>query len=177
MGTNGSKVRPGFTAVPNDILEALIAANLPSSELRLALLIARLTYGWHNRTVKMPLAKISDRLGVKHESHCSRILNSLSKKKIIIKNYSYVCINHAVTDWKVAFSGHLTLKKRDTASLTEGLNNFGNDDCQGCEESLTSIGNPIKKVKNNIYPKKYIEVKSVKSRSLQEELTDRSWAE
>lgn len=94
------------TQFPNDILDALIRAPLPSRELRITLAVARKTYGWQKVDDAISLTILAKMTGIS-KPHCSEIMASLIKKRVIrvtgrgnrgCKKYS---INKTIREWLI----------------------------------------------------------------------------
>ena len=72
----------GYTAVANEIMEALIAADLSGQEFRIALLIIRKTYGFKKKEDSVSLSQMKEATGM-HHVRCSQVVNRLQLMKIL----------------------------------------------------------------------------------------------
>lgn len=78
------KTDKGFTPIPHDLLNALLVSNLTKRELKVVLLIIRLTYGCHK---KWAYLKQNDLRTVRiSETHAKGVFESLSAASTIVKN-------------------------------------------------------------------------------------------
>lgn len=152
----------GFTKIGHDLLEALIGCDMPASEVRLVLLIIRLTNGWHRDSAPIPLAKISDNLGIAHESHCSRLLASLKKKGVVMKVRRNIQLTSVECWHGVKFKGELVpVTGKRGGEMGAKLTNLGKSDnvselpkvgketYQKPQVLLTKGGNPLNINKEN----------------------------
>lgn len=72
----------GFTAIPNEVMEALCKTELSGQEFRIALLIIRKTFGFRKDDDKISLSQMSKATGIDH-IRCSKITASLQTMKIL----------------------------------------------------------------------------------------------
>lgn len=72
----------GYTAIANEIMDALISANLSGHELRLSLLIMRKTYGYNKCEDSIALSQMERATGL-GKIRCSQVINRLQLMKIV----------------------------------------------------------------------------------------------
>jgi len=72
----------GYTAIANEIMEALIAADLSGQEFRIALLVIRKTYGFKKKEDSISLSQMKQATGI-HHIRCSQVVNRLQLMKIL----------------------------------------------------------------------------------------------
>lgn len=72
----------GYTAIANEIMEALIAADLSGQEFRIALLVIRKTYGFKKKEDAISLSQMKQATGM-HHIRCSQVVNRLQLMKIL----------------------------------------------------------------------------------------------
>jgi len=72
----------GHTRIANEILDALIAANLSGHEFRIALLIIRKTYGFQKCEDTVSLSQMMKATGFK-KIRCSQVINKLQLQNIV----------------------------------------------------------------------------------------------
>jgi phage replication O-like protein O len=72
--------QPGYTRIPNDLLDAM--DRLGNAELRVALAIARKTYGWQKECDRISVSQIVDMTGLTSRN-TQKAITSLLKKDLI----------------------------------------------------------------------------------------------
>ena len=84
----------GYTAIANEIMDALVAYRLPGEQMQCLLFILRKTYGYNKKADQISISQFQVATGLKKPS-VSRALNGLLKKRIIKKKAS----KRAATYW------------------------------------------------------------------------------
>ena len=74
----------GYTAISNEIMEALAKYRIPGQEIQLIWVLLRKTWGWNKKSDYISLSQWAKLTGIKR-TKCSALLNSLISKNIIIK--------------------------------------------------------------------------------------------
>lgn len=72
----------GYTAIANEIIDALIASNLSGQEFKISLLIIRKTYGFHKTEDAVSLTQMMAATGIS-KIRCSQVVNRLQLMKIL----------------------------------------------------------------------------------------------
>jgi phage replication O-like protein O len=72
----------GFTTIANQLIEALIAADLSGQEFRIALLIIRKTYGFKKKEDAVSLSQMITATKLS-KTRCSQVINRLQLQKIV----------------------------------------------------------------------------------------------
>ena len=72
----------GFTAIANEIMEALYKANLPGQAFRLVLLVLRKTYGYQKKEDAISLSQMERETGI-HHVRCSQLIKDLVLAQIL----------------------------------------------------------------------------------------------
>ncbi|MFA5323413.1 MAG: replication protein [Smithella sp.] len=72
----------GYTAIANEIMDALIASNLSGQDFKIALLILRKTYGFNKNEDVVPLSQMSKATNM-HHIRCSQVVGRLQLMKIL----------------------------------------------------------------------------------------------
>ena len=72
----------GYTAIANEIMEALIRMDLSGQELRLILFVVRKTYGFHKKDDYISLSQMAKILGTSIV-RCSQLVGRLQIRKIL----------------------------------------------------------------------------------------------
>lgn len=94
------EVRPGFTQIPNDLLEKTILFGLTKRECQVFFVIVRKTYGWQKDSDLIALSQFVELTGLK-KNHVSTTLASLVLKKVITKENKKYSINEDIESWSV----------------------------------------------------------------------------
>ena len=71
-----------FTAIPNDLLEALINSKMNGTQLRVMLHLARNTYGWRRETAEVSLSGFAEACGSIRQWMSKQLQEMLDQKKI-----------------------------------------------------------------------------------------------
>lgn len=72
-----------YTAIPNEVVEALMTTNLTAYESRVLNYIFRKTFGWHKSTDQISQRKIERNTGIDRRT-VRKILQRLKKRKILL---------------------------------------------------------------------------------------------
>jgi len=75
----------GYTKIANEILEALIRADLSGQELRITLLVLRKTYGFNKKYDFISLSQMAKALGCL-KVRCAQVVKNLESMKILTVN-------------------------------------------------------------------------------------------
>lgn len=107
----------GHTRIANEILEALIAANLSGQEMSAALFVIRKTYGFGKKEDYISLSQFQTALNIS-KTRASQIVNSLQLKKILTvkeningltKKYIF---NKYLKEWDIPLRKTVTVKEK-----------------------------------------------------------------
>lgn len=82
--TVNNQDKPGFTAIPQDLLNALLVYALNQREIKVILLLIRLSIGCHSKWVQLRQCDLQV-IGIR-ENHAKNVIKQILAKKIIIKN-------------------------------------------------------------------------------------------
>jgi phage replication O-like protein O len=74
-----------YTALSNELLEALIKQKLSGREFRVFMAIVRLTYGWKRKTHPIALSELSEITGIER-SHAAHVIKVLIDRNMILRN-------------------------------------------------------------------------------------------
>jgi phage replication O-like protein O len=117
--------KENFTAIPNNILDALIAYRLPGEQRQVLDKVFRETFGWHKDKARISLSDISKATGIKR-SNVSRAIKALVEKKLITvikSDNGYVLtfrFNKNYKQWKL-LSKKITVIKNDNKPLSKKI--------------------------------------------------------
>jgi len=75
----------GYTAISNEIMEALAKYRIPGQEMQLLWVLLRKTWGWNRKSDYISLSQWARSTGIKR-TKCAALLNSLIAKKVVIKD-------------------------------------------------------------------------------------------
>jgi len=90
----------GYTVISNELLEAFYQCKLKEYERILILLIWRKTYGWNKKRDWIAYVQIEKETGIVRRN-VSKIINTLKKKNIVIKENNLLEVNKDWESWKV----------------------------------------------------------------------------
>ena len=95
----------GFTAIPDEIFEAIYTAKFTATELKTVLVVARFTYGFRRKFTPLSMSFLSAATGVTQRS-IERAIASLTEKGVILsvpggsrKDSKMLGINKNYTEW------------------------------------------------------------------------------
>lgn len=112
----------GYTRIANELLEAILRANLTARQLKIAFAIIRKTYGFGKKTDRITNTQISSMTGI-HHTHVCTAKNEMIMMSIIVTSGTQIGINKVVSDWNCDISqGSETLAKSANKSLATSAN-------------------------------------------------------
>ncbi|EPN8209782.1 TPA: replication protein [Yersinia enterocolitica] len=93
----------GYTRIANELLEAVMCADLTARQLKVALAVIRKTYGFGKKTDRITNTQIAGMTGI-HHTHVCTAKNEMIAMKIIITSGNHIGINKVVSDWNFNIS-------------------------------------------------------------------------
>jgi phage replication O-like protein O len=138
--------KPKFTAVPHEVIDTHLA-DLSGPELKVLLVILRLTYGWNRDTRQVSLSQMVSLSGLSRSACCDSI-RSLEAKKLIraTRNSSESGAHSPSTyeplfeeDTLVAVADH-PLSAETTTPLSAGTTSIRNIEKEQIEKEFPSVG-------------------------------------
>ncbi|CNJ37361.1 phage replication protein O%2C N-terminal domain [Yersinia rohdei] len=112
----------GYTRIANELLEAVMCADLTARQLKVALAVIRKTYGFGKKTDRITNTQIAGMTGI-HHTHVCTAKNEMIAMKIIITSGNHIGINKVVSDWNFNISQvSETLAKSANNSLAKVAN-------------------------------------------------------
>lgn len=93
----------GYTRIANELLEAVMCADLTARQLKVALAVIRKTYGFGKKTDRITNTQIAGMTGI-HHTHVCTAKNEMIAMKIIITSGNHIGINKVVSDWSFNIS-------------------------------------------------------------------------
>lgn len=112
----------GYTRIANELLEAVMSADLTARQLKVALAVMRKTYGFGKKTDRITNTQIAGMTGI-HHTHVCTAKNEMITMNVIITSGSQIGINKVVSDWNFNISQvSETLAKSANKTLAEVAN-------------------------------------------------------
>lgn len=112
----------GYTRIANELLEAVMSADLTARQLKVALAVMRKTYGFGKKTDRITNTQIAGMTGI-HHTHVCTAKNEMIAMNVIITSGSQIGINKVVSDWNFNISQvSETLAKSANKTLAEVAN-------------------------------------------------------
>lgn len=112
----------GYTRIANELLEAVMSADLTARQLKVALAVMRKTYGFGKKTDRITNTQIAGMTGI-HHTHVCTAKNEMIAMNVIITSGSQIGINKVVSDWNFNISQvRETLAKSANKTLAEVAN-------------------------------------------------------
>ena len=120
----------GYTRIANELLEAVLSAELTARQLKIVMAVIRKTYGFNKKSDRITNTQIADITGI-HHTHVCKAKNELLERKILITNGREIGVNKVVSEWKneisqnsktLAKSANKTLAKSAKQSVPSQLN-------------------------------------------------------
>jgi phage replication O-like protein O len=95
----------GYTRIANDLLDAILSADLTQVQFKVVMAIIRKTYGFNKKVDRISDSQISDATGI-HRTHICNARNDLLERKVLIREQMKIGLNKVVSDWKSAVCGN-----------------------------------------------------------------------
>lgn len=113
----------GYTRIANELLEAVMAADLTARQLKVVLAVIRKTYGFGKKFDRITNTQIAMMTGI-HHTHVCKAKNEMIAMNIIISNGQTIGVNKVISEWNFDIS-QLSESLAKTANKT--LANLAND--------------------------------------------------
>ena len=129
-GARVADCEDGYTRIANELLEAVLSAELTARQLKIVMAVIRKTYGFNKKSDRITNTQIADITGI-HHTHVCKAKNELLERKILITNGREIGVNKVVSEWKneisqnsktLAKSANKTLAKSAKQSVPSQLN-------------------------------------------------------
>lgn len=112
----------GYTRIANELLEAVMSADLTARQLKIVLAVIRKTYGFGKKLDRITNTQIAAITGI-HHTHVCTAKNEMIGMNILISNGNQIGVNKVVSDWNTDISQvSKTLAKSANKSLAEVAN-------------------------------------------------------
>ncbi|EMN1549382.1 replication protein [Enterobacter kobei] len=106
----------GYTRIANELLEAVMAADLTARQLKVVLAVIRKTYGFGKKLDRITNTQIAMMTGI-HHTHVCKAKNEMIAMNIIISNGHSIGVNKVISDWNFDIS-HVGKSLAETANQT-----------------------------------------------------------
>lgn len=104
----------GYTRIANELLEAVMAADLTARQLKVALAVIRKTYGFGKKFDRITNTQIAAMTGI-HHTHVCKAKNEMIAMNIIVSNGHAIGINKVISEWDFSIS-HVSKPLAETAN-------------------------------------------------------------
>ncbi|MCR1576447.1 MAG: replication protein [Klebsiella aerogenes] len=104
----------GYTRIANELLEAVMAADLTARQLKVALAVIRKTYGFGKKLDRITNTQIAAMTGI-HHTHVCKAKNEMIAMNIIVSNGHAIGINKVISEWDFSIS-HVSKPLAETAN-------------------------------------------------------------
>ena len=95
----------GYTRIANELLEAVMAADLTARQLKVVLAVIRKTYGFGKKFDRITNTQIAAMTGI-HHTHVCKAKNEMIAMNIIVTNGMAIGVNKVISDWNFTISQH-----------------------------------------------------------------------
>ncbi|KGB01207.1 hypothetical protein DR73_2254 [Enterobacteriaceae bacterium ATCC 29904] len=93
----------GYTRIANELLEAVMAADLTARQLKVVLAVIRKTYGFGKKFDRITNTQIAMMTGI-HHTHVCKAKNEMIAMNIIVTNGHAVGVNKVISEWNFEVS-------------------------------------------------------------------------
>lgn len=93
----------GFTRIANELLEAVMSADLTARQLKVVLAVIRKTYGFGKKLDRITNTQIAAITGI-HHTHVCTAKNEMIAMGIVISSGNQIGINKVISEWKTGIS-------------------------------------------------------------------------
>ncbi|MEB0790988.1 replication protein [Citrobacter portucalensis] len=93
----------GYTRIANELLEAVMAADLTARQLKVALAVIRKTYGFGKKFDRITNTQIAMMTGI-HHTHVCKAKNEMIAMNIIVTNGQAIGVNKVISEWNFEIS-------------------------------------------------------------------------
>ncbi|KAB1061129.1 replication protein [Cronobacter sakazakii] len=112
----------GYTRIANELLEAVMSADLTARQLKIVLAVIRKTYGFGKKLDRITNTQIAAMTGI-HHTHVCTAKNEMIAMNILISSGNQICVNKVVSEWNSCISQlSETLAKSANKSLAKSAN-------------------------------------------------------
>lgn len=170
----------GYTRIANELLEAILSADLTLRQTKVLFAIIRKTYGYNKKMDWVGNAQLSDITGLA-ETRCSTVKNELIQMNILISKGRLIGINKNISEWNFNITqnsktftktGKESFTKTVKSDLPKRVNTEDNitKDKKDNISSNEDIRQPVKKTKSKNQPVPYQAVMEAYNESVGDKL-------
>lgn len=117
-----ANLEDGYTRIANDLLEAVMCADLTARQLKVVMAIIRKTYGFGKKLDRITNTQIAEMTGI-HHTHVCKAKNEMIAMNIVISSGNKIGINKDFTEWNFNISQvSETLAKSANKTLAKTAN-------------------------------------------------------
>lgn len=114
----------GYTRIANELLEAVMAADLTARQLKVVLALIRKTYGFGKKFDRITNTQIAMMTGI-HHTHVCKAKNEMIAMNIIVTSGQAIGINKVISEWNFEISQPSeTLAKTANETLANLANGY-----------------------------------------------------
>ena len=130
-------VDDGYTRTANELLDALIEADLTKHQYKVMLALIRKTYGFNKSFDRITNTQIAEMTGI-HHTHICKAKNELIERGLLVLSGRMVGVNNVVSDWKSKVS-------RNSESLAETAKQSLAETANGVKQKQLNTKDTIQK--------------------------------
>lgn len=93
----------GYTRIANELLEAVMSADLTARQLKIVLAVIRKTYGFGKKLDRITNTQIAAMTGI-HHTHVCTAKNEMIAMNILISSGNQIGVNKVVSEWNSCIS-------------------------------------------------------------------------
>ncbi len=93
----------GYTRIANELLEAVMAADLTARQLKVVLAVIRKTYGFGKKMDRITNTQIEKMTGI-HHTHICKAKNDMIAMNIIVSVGNQIGVNKVISEWNTDIS-------------------------------------------------------------------------
>lgn len=117
-----ANLEDGYTRIANDLLEAVMCADLTARQLKVVMAIIRKTYGFGKKIDRITNTQIAEMTGI-HHTHVCKAKNEMIAMNIVVSSGNKIGINKDFTEWNFNISQvSETLAKSANKTLAKTAN-------------------------------------------------------
>ena len=133
------QIEDGFTPIANELLEQMVALNLPPNQWQILMYIIRKTYGFRQKTDYIANCQIVDATGLT-KSTVSRGVRARENANIITRNGRYIGVQKDWERWQIVVktdNKSCQSEQQKLANRTTAVVNLDNKSCQLGQQKLS----------------------------------------
>lgn len=112
-------VDDGFTAIPNELLDAILVLDFSNAQRKVVLAVLRKTLSWHKEMDWICNEQLAELANLSDPQKASRTKNELIRMNVLISQGRKIGINSAISEWKNDFVQNDNIVKNDNPDCTK----------------------------------------------------------